>query len=896
MWESLKWDLTRTRPQTRSPAGRLIARPDLVERLSAATGTVTLVCAPAGSGKTALLRSWTAGVTEAVAWATVERDERDAQRFWLRLIDAVADAVPDDVVERVSPAPSFAGAVVVERLLDQLQLLDERLELVIDDLHELHSSDAIAWLERLLARIPSQLRVLLATREDPGLGLHRLRLAGELTELRGPDLRFSLEETLALLRAGGISLSDSAVASLHERTEGWPAGLRLAAISLAASPDPERFVSEFSGSERTVASYLLTEVLERQPPRVRDLLLRTSILERVCGPLADALTGGTRAEAILQRLEDQNAFVSALDAARTWFHYHHLFADLLRLELRRTAPQTIPSLHNTAAAWYELEGDVVEAIRHAQAAGDWSRAGRLLVDNYLALTMAGRGETAHALAGMFPAEAELGDANIAAAFAIDSILHGLLDDAATHLEAARALAAHLPAGRRRLLSVYRAVIGLELARRLNDLPKAEAAMRELASASGASAGRAELPVRPEYLALSLMNLGIVELWAGRYDEAIEHLEEALDRTRRIARPFIEVGCVAHLAVAALLTGEPLPVALELSERALAIAEEHGWTGESIATGAFGMAGMALVMMGRFTDAERHFDRAEESLRAAADPGTEITIHHGRSLLRFGKGRFEQALAEASRAQGLEKLLAGEHVFSVEIRARAIQLQVRMGHIDSARVALADVAAQERKQAGMRIALAALHLQKDDPEKAVGALGPAINRSDGALYERRARVEALILDAAARARLGDRRAAQRSLERALDVAEPEGLILPFMIWPSRELLERHQKHRTAHAGFLATILDTLADDGAARPGPATPLRDELSDAELRVVRYLPSNLTASEIASDLFVSANTVRTHMRHIYAKLDAHTRSEAVARARELGLVAPGALRRSVG
>ena len=215
--------------------------------------------------------------------------------------------------------------------------------------------------------MPAQLRVVLATREEAALGLHRLRVAGELTELRGPDLRFSLDETRGLLRASGIRVSDTAVAALQERTEGWPAGVRLAAISLSSHPDPERFVSEFSGSERTVAGYLLAEVLERQPPEVRDLLLRTAILERVSGPLADALTGGTGSEAILQQLEDQNAFVTALDGARTWFRYHRLFADLLRLELRRTAPATIPSLHRAAAAWHEVHGDVTEAVRHYQA-------------------------------------------------------------------------------------------------------------------------------------------------------------------------------------------------------------------------------------------------------------------------------------------------------------------------------------------------------------------------------------------------------------------------------------------------------------------------------------------------------------------------------------------------
>ena len=351
--------MAETHQQTRSSADRFVSRPVLFERLSAiAPGTVTVVCAPAGSGKTVLLRSWAADTDQAVAWVTVERGERDAQRFWLHVIDALADAAGDDVIERVSPAPGFAGAVVVERLLHQLERIEEPLELVIDDLHELDSEDALAWLEMLITRPPAQVGILLATREEPALGLHRLRLAGELTELREPDLRFSLDDARALFRAGGITLSDQAVVSLHERTEGWAAGLRLAAISLAAHPDPERFVSEFSGSERTVAGYLLAEVLERQTPEVRDLLLRTSVLERVNGPLADVLTGGTGAEAILQRLEDQNAFVTALDAGRTWFRYHHLFTDLLRLELRRVVPATIPSLNRAAAAWHEQEGDV----------------------------------------------------------------------------------------------------------------------------------------------------------------------------------------------------------------------------------------------------------------------------------------------------------------------------------------------------------------------------------------------------------------------------------------------------------------------------------------------------------------------------------------------------------
>ena len=849
---------------------------------------MTLLCAPAGSGKTVLLRSWAAETDAAVAWVTVERGERDAQRFWLHVIGAVADAAGDEVIERVSPAPQVAGAVVLERLLAQLERLDEPLALVIDDLHELDSGDALVWLEMLLRRLPARLRVVLATREEPALGLHRLRLVGELAELRGPDLRFSLDETRSVLRASGIALSNTGLDSLQERTEGWPAGLRLAAISLTTHPDPERFVSEFSGSERTVAGYLLAEVLERQPPEVRDLLLRTSILERVSGPLADALTDGTGAEATLHRLEDQNAFVTALDAARTWFRYHHLFADLLRLELRRVAPATIPSLHRAAAAWHEQRRGVVEAVRHYQAAGEWAAAGRLLVDNYHTLTMTGRGETLHALLGVFPPDAHLGDGNLAAALSIDSILHGQLDEAAGHLRVARGLAAAVPPQRRRLFDVYLAFLDVELARRHNDLGRAQEATRGLEAALGAAAETNELPVLPDYRALVLINLGIAELWAGRPDDAREHLEDALSHTRRIPRPFLELGCLAHLALVVPLTGQPLPLALELCERALAIAEEHGWTGQSMTTGAYAMAGMALVRMGRFAEAERHLARAEDTLRLAADPGTEVVLHHARGMVRFGEGRFDEALAEFARAHGLQRRLASDHVFTFDARARALQVRVRMGDTEAARLALSGLSTDQRNRAVIRVALAALALEEGNPDQAVEALTPVIKGSAPALSERWARIEALLLDATARDRLGDRRAAEETLEAALELAEPEGLLLPFMLWPTRELLERHPRHRTAHATLISTILDT-----APQRGPAAPLRDELSDAELRVVGYLPSNLTAAEIASELVVSTNTVRTHMRHIYAKLDAHSRSEAVARARELGFVAPGAGRR---
>ena len=415
----------------------LVPREGLVERLSG-PGGVVLVCAPAGSGKTVLVRSWVRDSGLRAGWVSVERGERDAQRFWLSLIDALAAAVP--AVERVDPAPSFRGEALVEGLLAELALVEEPAVLVIDDLHELDSAEARQWLEVLLARLPPALRIVLSTREEPRLGLHRLRLAGELIEVRAPDLRFSLAETQRLLQAAGIGLSDRGVARLYERTEGWAAGLRLAAISLARHPDPERFVTEFSGSERTVADYLVAEVLERQPEPVRELLLRTSLLERVSGALADDLTGGSGSERILQELEDANAFVTALDVRRSWFRYHHLFADLLQLELRRVHPELVAGLHRAAAGWFEEYGDAVAAIRHAQAAHDWRHATRLLSESRIGLVLDGRMATVRALLDAFPPAWRRRTPSLPSASRACGCATGALDEADAYVAVAEGVA------------------------------------------------------------------------------------------------------------------------------------------------------------------------------------------------------------------------------------------------------------------------------------------------------------------------------------------------------------------------------------------------------------------------------------------------------------------------
>ncbi len=845
-----------------------------------------MVCAPAGSGKTMLLRSWidAAGLRDRVGWVAVERGEQDAQRFWLTVIDALAGAV--SVVQPVAPAPTFGGRTVIDQLLSNLAWLEEPAVLVIDDLHELHSADARSWLNLFLARLPPALQVVLATREDPELGLHRLRLAGQLTELRAPDLRFSMDEMIELLQSEGITLSDGGMALLYERTEGWAAGLRLAAISLMHHPDPERLVTEFSGSERNVAGYLLAEVLERQPPEVREMLLRTSVLDRVCGALADFLTGGSGAERMLQELEDANAFVTSLDAGRSWFRYHHLFADLLQLELRRAAPAIVGSLHRAAAQWHEQEGYIVEAIRHAQAARDWSLASRLLADHHIDLTFDGRSESVAQLLGVFSDEVVAADAELALVFATARLLHGALEKSADYVDLAGQLADTVPGERRPGFEVLLAELRLVLARWRGDLGTV-LETRSLVEEALAAQPAGERALRDEMRSVALQNLGVAELWSSRLHDARRDLEQGLALARRAGRPWLEVPCLAHLGIAGPLTGLSVSAGLELSQEAVRIVDAHGWAEDPVIVTALATSAMALLWLGRLDEAEQCLERAGRALSPGGEPGTELIVDYGRALLCLARGSLEEALAALRAATRVEGLLAGEHAFAPVVRARLLQTQARMGDLAGARAALDEVSESERDLAEMRVVAAAIYLADGEPARAIDVLARVLDGSGPFLHRPSAVTEAQLVDAVAREQLGERGAAEASLERALEVAEPEGVLLPFILVPVQPLLERLPERRTAHPALRRTVLDVLAGStprAAARAGNF----EELSEAELRVVRYLPTNLRAPEIAAELFVSTNTVRTHLRHIYAKLDAHGRGEAVARARQLGLLAP--------
>ena len=861
-----------------------VSRPGL-SGLLAQAGRVTVVSAPAGSGKTRLLRSWVGDpdLAERAAWVPVQGEERDPQRFWLSVLGALrATTTGSKLVRPLTAAPGLDGWAVVERLLTDLGGLEDRVWLVIDDLHELPSAEALRQLELLVMRSPAALRFVLASRHDLQLGLHRLRLEGELTEIRAADLRFTLEEARALFEAAGIALSGSALGLLYERTEGWAAGLRLAALSLAGHPDPDRFAAEFSGSERTVAEYLLAEVLERQSEPVRRLLLRTSVLERVNGELADLLTGGSGGERALQQLEQAGAFVTALDARRSWFRYHQLFADLLQLELRGSAPAELPALHEAAGGWYADHGYPAEAVRHAQAAEDWDLAARVLSDHWVGLGLGGLGATALELLAGFPADVIAGDAELAARMAGIELGRGSLEEAERYVVLATRALESVPSDRRGRSRVVLAVVRMRLARQRGDV----AAVAEQAQPLLAPAGTAEeawLGLGEDLRALALINLGIAEVWTARFEEADRHLEHGIALARRIRRPFLEVTGLANWAQ--LASWQSFSVGEQRSRQAIELAGRHGWTEEPVAGAAYVALGLALVAQGRLEEGERSLEQAERTLRTEIEPAAGVRLHYVRGLLDLVSGRPEPALSAFRAAERLAGQLVTEHALARRLRSHTLQTLVRLGQLQRAEQALAAMDGPERDSGQMRNAIAVLRLAQDDPRAATLALAPVIDGSVPLVNAHLWDVQAWLLEAIARDALGDAGVARRALERALDLAKPEGLLFPFLLDPAPGLLDRHRRLGTAHAALISQILAQGVSGGLG--GPAPRLTEPLSESEIRVLRYLPTKLSAPEIADQLYLSVNTVKTHMRHVYDKLGAHRRHEAVEQARALGLLA---------
>jgi LuxR family maltose regulon positive regulatory protein len=625
-------------------------------------------------------------------------------------------------------------------------------------------------------------------------------------------------------------------------------------------------------------------MLERQPSEVQSMLLRTSLVDRMNGELADLLTGRSGSEQMLLELEEANAFVVSLDAERTWFRYHQLLADFLRLELRRTMADEVPDLHRRAAQWFADHGDAVEAVRHTQAAGDWPDAARILADHLFTLTLDGQEGAIAVLLRSFPAGASVDHPELALAEAAVGLAQGRLEEAAAQLALAESHVQSAPPTHRGGLEVAIASLRLALARRSGQFTEV---IEQVNLLDASIAGESSEPVAmsSELRGVALMNLGIVETWSRRFDDAERHLSEGAALAQAIGRPYLEVACRAHQIFPTTLVS--LASARERGRQAVALAERYGLGDRPILAPALGAVAFWAIWMGEFDEGESALRRAWEVAEPQIDPAAAVLLHLVTGQLHAARGQHQAALEAFAAGAQAQSLLTGVHAFATPVVGWLAATQARLGMLDEARATLTGFSPEGI--GGIYNARAVISLADGDPAAALDELREArdITPPTGPAFTL---VETHLLAGIAHLHLGDRNAAAAAAEAALAAAEPDRLIFPFALTDAAELLDVLPRHETAHGALLADIIDLLRGGSAPsidQERPSEP--EELSPSELRVLRYLPTNMTRPEIARELYVSINTVNTHIRHIYSKLGARDRSSAVQRARELRLLSAG-------
>jgi LuxR family maltose regulon positive regulatory protein len=872
------------------PRWQPVARQRLLGLLDeGAKGPLTLLAAPAGYGKTLLLTSWAtgAGPPGPVAWVRAGPGDQEPPRFWSQLLAALRGSgalPPDGLVAGLDP-PSQVGDGFLRALVSGLLELERPVVLILDDLHEATGPAVTGQLRFLLRNAPSQLRLVVASRVDPPLALHRLRVAGQLTELREADLAFTLPETAALLADHGVELSGAELKTLWRRTEGWAAGLRLAALSMRGHPQPGRFVADLAGDDRAIAGYLVEEVLAAQPPELRSFLLWTSVADRLCGDLADALTGGSDGARVLARLEREHIFTSAAGPTRAWYRYHPLFAELLRAELRYEHPAELPGLHHRAASWHAGAGQPVAAVRHALAAGDVDQAAGLLTTAWAPLLAEGQAAVLGELVSRLPGERVRSSPELAVVAALSRLALGELEEADAWLgltAAAEPRFAGPAAGTgaaMRLARLYRARLAGEVA-------DARPPARELlASGPKVAGGGADDDQRTLARAL----LGTTQLWSGQLEEAAANLQRARADADRTGRRVVGVAAIANLALLEAVRGR-LGRSGELGRLASEQARGADWPAGPQLAAAHLAAAVCAYHRDDLAAASAALERATRAVLPGDRPVRLAVAVLGARLAAAGgrdqAGDALRSLEEAITATGGQP----PRLLAAAARAARARLLAAAGDEEAA---LAALDPGDRQQAPAEsVVLARLQLSRGDPSAAMRTLAPLLAGEPGGPGPALA-IEAHLVEAVANQELADPAAAVGGLRRALDLAAPEGHRRAFVEagTPVRLLLAEHLHWDSTHHLLVGALLERLRATGTGGPAggrAAAPaaLVVPLSEREQVVLRYLSSRLSASEIADELYVSLNTVKTHTKSIYRKLDTNRRRDAVKRARQLQLL----------
>ena len=936
-------------PHTRT---NLVKRPRLIERLDeGARGKLTLLCAPAGSGKTTLLGEWVVRSESSVAWLSLDEGDNDPARFFAYLVAALrtVDAGIGNADASPLRTPQPPSRALLTELLNEMAAVPQNLLLVLDDYHLIEDEAVNAALVFLLEHLPPQIHLLIASRTEPPLPLARLFARGHLTELGASDLRFTYQEAADFLNeVMGLGLPAEAIAALEERTEGWIAGLQLAALSMRGRQDVSGFVAAFAGTNRHVFDYLAEEVLDRQAKEERTFLLQTSILDRLNGPLCDAVTGHRGGHARLEALEGANLPMVPLDDQRRWYRYHHLFSEFLREQLRRESPEVPSELHRRASDWHEQNGTDSEAIAHALAAEDFERAADLI--ERLRDAMVGRGE-------IYPLEkfmralpedlirsrprlhmtyvvivlamdnqwdaAEVafrdieqrlgltgdGMAESAARSSTTKMEEGELARAAGFVATGRANIAWEGYGdvpgaialNRRALELFandepnpsRCIAADNLAECLldiGDLPAASRAIDEAIEISDKSGHTAQV-------GWSLCHLGRLQTLQGRLSEAMKTYE----RITRLASRYDEAGVPLHVGVAHVSMGELL---LEWND--LEAARDHILKGIELefewicaGEGSFRLLGVAGIH-----DSLTWLDEVDPDAAHGVVPGY-IALARVRQAQGDTQSAFEalRSVARVAQNSRMSPLWRGRS----EKRGKAWQARLRIaqGDVNSASrwahdagLGATDDLAYSHESELEYITLARLLIASDEHREAEDLLGRLLQAAEaGGRWW--AVTELLVLRALVLWARNDEPGALAALRRALTLAEPEGYIRTFVDEgePMADLLLRllkscrKERSDDVPLEYVGKLLEALGARAAAPDG--TDVRDAaglilepITERELEVLKLLDSELSNHEIAARLFVSADTVKTHTRHLYAKLGVRARHQAVRRARDLKLL----------
>jgi LuxR family maltose regulon positive regulatory protein len=836
-------------------------------------GPLTALMGPPGTGKTLAMASWAARnqSSSRVAWVTLDEFDNRPRVLWGYVMTALRRA--GVAVPHVSWSAACVDTMDHEflvRLASALAAAEPPVILVLDDLHLLTERPALQGLTYLMRNAPQGLRVMVASRIDPLLPLHRFRLTGELTEIRADQLAFSVPEAGVLMAQHDVALRQDALECLTERAEGWAAGLRLAAISMQGHPDPEQFVKEFVAEDSPVVGYLVEEVLNAQPPGIRDLLLRTSILDSFDTGIASELSD-EHARNDVSDLVRANAFV--LPAGSGWYRYHALFADVLRLKLRHESPDLVPELHRRAAGWYRRNGLLTQAVRHAAAAGDWQLAARIVVGELAVGQLTETGGD-HSLADEFtrlrPAQAWTTPEPLLVAAAL-----ALAGDrpASTWLAAAEGMLGALPAAEATPARLAAAQIRLAASRRTGDLGSMAAAVVE-AQAMLAAVPTAVVARCPWIGAQVLSGRGAVELWSGHLGEAAATFEAAIAAIPAAGSTHERAGCLGYLALADALRGR--------LNRATGTAGDAERLPAPITPAAHVALAAVHVERNELRQAHGDLKRAEAALRLHPDRLTGIVA----CLVAARK-----ALAEGHPDSAVEIVRKARHGGPLPY-----WLERRLAMLESRACAAAGDATSALDAAGrtdpasLEAAVTQAHawLAAGDPQAARKSLAGHRERSEA--VPDHVRLEAWLATAQISYGSGDRAEGRRSLQRALRLGEPERLRLPFTLERAwlRRVLRADPDLAHVYRDLLEPDLVGPAREPAPQPGAraAPVMLEPLSSREREVLQYAAEMLDTMEIAAVLFISVNTVKSHLKSIYRKLAVTHRGEAVRRARQLRIL----------